>query len=93
MNETQVVNHMIEFIEQKERKLETDKLVNDNQAKNDIVKSILELEDRVKRQMAEFENFRNFRDHGEIKCSTDGRVTIVYGKNGDGKTTLHQLFQ
>lgn len=41
----------------------------------------------------EFENFRNFRDHGEIKCSTDGRVTIVYGKNGDGKTTLHQLFQ
>ena len=41
----------------------------------------------------EFENFRNFRDHGEIRCSTDGRVTIVYGKNGDGKTTLHQLFQ
>ena len=41
----------------------------------------------------EFENFRNFRDHGEIRCSTDGKVTIVYGKNGDGKTTLHQLFQ
>lgn len=41
----------------------------------------------------EFENFRNFRDHGEIKCSTDGKVTIIYGKNGDGKTTLHQLFQ
>ena len=41
----------------------------------------------------EYENFRNFRDHGEIVCSTDGRVTIVYGKNGDGKTTLHQLFQ
>lgn len=41
----------------------------------------------------EFENFRNFKEHGEIKCSTDGRVTIVYGKNGDGKTTLHQLFQ
>lgn len=41
----------------------------------------------------EFENFRNFREHGEIDCSTDGRVTIVYGKNGDGKTTLHQLFQ
>lgn len=36
----------------------------------------------------EFENFRNFRDHGEIKCSTDGKVTIIYGKNGDGKTTL-----
>jgi len=41
----------------------------------------------------EYENFRNFRDHGEIKCSTDGKVTIIYGKNGDGKTTLHQLFQ
>lgn len=41
----------------------------------------------------EFENFRNFRDHGIIRCSTDGKVTIIYGKNGDGKTTLHQLFQ
>ena len=41
----------------------------------------------------EFENFRNFKNHGEIRCSTDGKVTIVYGKNGDGKTTLHQLFQ
>lgn len=41
----------------------------------------------------EYENFRNFREHGEIRCSTDGKVTIVYGKNGDGKTTLHQLFQ
>lgn len=35
----------------------------------------------------EFENFRNFKDHGEIKCSNDGKVTIIYGKNGDGKTT------
>ena len=41
----------------------------------------------------EFENFRNFRNHGEIRCSTDGKATIIYGKNGDGKTTLHQLFQ
>ena len=41
----------------------------------------------------EFENFRNFKDHGEIKCSTDGKVTVIYGKNGDGKTTIHQLFQ
>lgn len=41
----------------------------------------------------EYENFRNFRDKGNITCSTDGKVTIVYGKNGDGKTTLHQLFQ
>ena len=41
----------------------------------------------------EFENFRNFKDHGIIKCSNDSKVTIIYGKNGDGKTTLHQLFQ
>lgn len=41
----------------------------------------------------EIENFRNFKEHGEIRCSTDGKVTIIYGKNGDGKTTLHQLFQ
>lgn len=41
----------------------------------------------------EFENFRNFKDHGIIKCSDDSKVTIIYGKNGDGKTTLHQLFQ
>lgn len=41
----------------------------------------------------EFENFRNFREHGLITCSTDGKITVIYGKNGDGKTTLHQLFQ
>lgn len=47
----------------------------------------------MKIRKIEFENFRNFKDHGEIRCDTDGKVTIVYGKNGDGKTTLHQLFQ
>lgn len=47
----------------------------------------------MKISKVEYENFRNFREHGEIRCSTDGKVTIVYGKNGDGKTTLHQLFQ
>lgn len=47
----------------------------------------------MKIKSIEYENFRNFRDHGIIKCSTDGKVTIIYGKNGDGKTTLHQLFQ
>lgn len=38
-------------------------------------------------------NFRNFEKEGEITFSTDGKVTIIYGTNGDGKTTLHQLFQ
>lgn len=47
----------------------------------------------MKIKSIEYENFRNFRDHGKIRCSTDGKMTIVYGKNGDGKTTLHQLFQ
>jgi len=47
----------------------------------------------MKIKAIEFENFRNFKERGIIKCSTDGRVTIIYGKNGDGKTTLHQLFQ
>ena len=41
----------------------------------------------------EFENFRNFRDHGRIDFPTDGSVTVIYGPNGVGKTTLHQLFQ
>lgn len=47
----------------------------------------------MKIKSIEYENFRNFRDYGIIKCATDGKVTIIYGKNGDGKTTLHQLFQ
>lgn len=47
----------------------------------------------MKIKSIEYENFRNFRDHGMIRCSTDGKMTIIYGKNGDGKTTLHQLFQ
>lgn len=47
----------------------------------------------MKIKSIEYENFRNFRDFGSIKCSTDGKMTIIYGKNGDGKTTLHQLLQ
>lgn len=41
----------------------------------------------------EYSNFRNFKKTGKVLFSTDGKVTIIYGKNGDGKTTLHQLFQ
>lgn len=40
-----------------------------------------------------YQNFRNFANQGEVTFDTDGQVTIVYGTNGDGKTTLHQLFQ
>ena len=47
----------------------------------------------MKIKKIEYENFRNFKDHGVIEFSTDGKVTIIYGENGDGKTTLHQLFQ
>ena len=47
----------------------------------------------MKIKSIEYENFRNFRDRGKIKCSMDGKMTIIYGRNGDGKTTLHQLFQ
>ena len=47
----------------------------------------------MKIKRVEFENFRNFKNHGFIECSTDKKITIIYGKNGDGKTTLHQLFQ
>ncbi len=41
----------------------------------------------------EFENFRNFRDHCRMDFPTDGSVSVIYGPNGVGKTTLHQLFQ
>lgn len=47
----------------------------------------------MKIKAIEYENFRNFKNRGKVECSTDGRVTIVYGRNGDGKTTFHQLFQ
>ena len=47
----------------------------------------------MKIRKIEYSNFRNFKERGCIRCATDGKVTIVYGKNGDGKTTLHQLFQ
>lgn len=40
-----------------------------------------------------FENFRNFRDYCCIEFPTDGSVSVIYGPNGVGKTTMHQLFQ
>ena len=47
----------------------------------------------MKIKSIEFENFRNFKGKNKIEFDTNKRVTIIYGKNGDGKTTLHQLFQ
>lgn len=47
----------------------------------------------MKIKKVQYENFRNFKEAGSIECSTDGKVTIIYGVNGAGKTTFHQLFQ
>lgn len=41
------VNKMIEFIEEKERQLQTDKMTFDSSTKNDIVKAILDELERV----------------------------------------------
>ena len=42
MNENNVVKNMIKFIEGKERQLQAEKMLGENSAKNDIVKSILD---------------------------------------------------
>ena len=40
-----------------------------------------------------YRNFRNYGNKGELFFSQNGKITIIYGTNGDGKTTLHQLFK
>lgn len=47
----------------------------------------------MKIKSLEYYNFRNFANQGKIEFATDGSMTVIYGTNGDGKTTLHQLFQ
>lgn len=47
----------------------------------------------MKIKSIEYQNFRNFEKRGKVYFDIDGKITIVYGTNGDGKTTLHQLFQ
>ena len=42
MNENDVVKNMIKFIEDKEHQLQAEKMLGENSAKNDIVKSILD---------------------------------------------------
>lgn len=41
----------------------------------------------------EYSNFRNYEKKNKIEFDTTGKITVIYGKNGVGKTTLHQLFQ
>ena len=40
MNDQEIVQHMIEFVEQKERQSQSNKFITEQQAKNDVVKSI-----------------------------------------------------
>ena len=47
----------------------------------------------MKIKKIEFENFRNFKEKGSVSFATDGKATIIYGDNGAGKTTFHQLFR
>lgn len=47
MNENDVVARMIEFVEKKERELQSNKVSSDNHAKTDIVKLILDELERV----------------------------------------------
>ena len=46
-NKEDIVNHMISFIEEKERDYQAEKMVSDTQIKNDMVKSILDELERV----------------------------------------------
>lgn len=47
MNEQEIVSNMIAFIEEKERQLQVNKTAADSQAKNDVVKAILDELERV----------------------------------------------
>ena len=50
MSEKDIVEKMIAFIETKERELQANKMSADNQARNDIVKSIM---DELEREIAD----------------------------------------
>ena len=47
----------------------------------------------MKIQKISYRNFRNYGEKGELSFDDQGRISLVYGENGDGKTTFHQLFQ
>lgn len=47
MNESEIVERMIAFIEEKENQLQIHKMLPDSQTKNDMVKSILDELERM----------------------------------------------
>ena len=47
----------------------------------------------MKIQKISYLNFRNYGKKGEVKFDDSGKISLVYGENGEGKTTFHQLFQ
>lgn len=47
MNNDKIVEKMIEFIQEKERQLQVDKLASDGSTKTDVVKAILDELERV----------------------------------------------
>ena len=53
MNEQNVIDKMITFIENKERELQANKMNADNHAKNDVVKTIM---DELEREIANENN-------------------------------------
>lgn len=59
MNENDVINNMIKFIEEKERQLQAEKMLGESSAKNDIVKAILdELDKEISKEVSN-ENKQN----------------------------------
>lgn len=47
MSEKEIIDHMIDFVEQKERQIATSKLASTTQTKGDAVKAILDELERV----------------------------------------------
>ena len=48
MSDNSVVSHMIAFVEEKEKQLQSEKMLGENAARNDVVRAILdELEKEV----------------------------------------------
>lgn len=46
----------------------------------------------MKIKSIEIENFRQFKGNQVIEFDTDGKITVILGDNGTGKTTLAQFF-